>query len=99
MNHLAELKDVSFRCISIDEFKTVTAKLKFTNFALLLDKFYAASECIRVRNVAREAGLRCSVANTNTKIANLISPRGDNTDPCIEYAHFKHNLAKPPPPF
>lgn len=72
MKSFAKIKHFSFEPVSINDFKVAVAELNSTKFVLFLDEFYAASEWIFVRNVVRAAGLRCIVANNNSKITNLI---------------------------
>ena len=43
----------------------------FKGFCLFLDEFVPDAWAVLVRNIARSIGLRCIVANTNGKIANL----------------------------
>lgn len=72
MKHFAEIKHFPFEPVSINDFKVAVTELNSTKFVLFLDEFQAAPDCIFVRNVVRAAGLRCIVANTNSKITNLI---------------------------
>ena len=59
-------------------FKFTTCKISqvrtdfFKDFCLFLDEFSAERWAVFVRNLAHAVGLNCVVANTNTKIANVI---------------------------
>ncbi|NBO24380.1 MAG: hypothetical protein EBU93_03985 [Chlamydiae bacterium] len=44
----------------------------FEGYALMLDEFKAVAPISFIRNLARAVGLACVVANTNTRIANVV---------------------------
>lgn len=75
MTYFAELEELTFEPISIDEFKLTLAEYEFTNFVVFLDEFLNELEFIFVRNIVRAAGIRLIVAKTN---ANIIQPIGAN---------------------
>ena len=62
-------KNFSFEAKTISAFKKNFKRFK--GFCLFLDEFIGEPWAIFIRNLARVIGLRCIVANTNGKIANL----------------------------
>lgn len=60
----------SFERIRISDVENLADRFK--GFVLFLDEFVGTPWAIYVRNFARAIGLTCLVANTNTKVANLV---------------------------
>jgi hypothetical protein len=60
----------SFKRIRISDVKNIADLFK--GFVLFLDEFVGTPWATYVRNFARAIGLTCLVANTNTKVANLV---------------------------
>lgn len=69
-------KDFSFEAQPIAECKAENAQ--FDGFCLFLDEFVNEPWSVLIRNLARAVGLRCIVANTNGKIANLTGKNSVN---------------------
>ena len=71
MQYHANRPKFSFKPLSIED---VTESFKGS--CLFLDEFVADPVNTLIRNIARAVGLPCIVANTNTKVANLVDPAG-----------------------
>lgn len=71
MRYHATRPDFSFHRLSIDDIKCRPSN-PFKGFVLFLDEFVTSNWAIYVRNFARAVGLSCLVANTNSKVANLV---------------------------
>jgi hypothetical protein len=71
MRYHATRPDFSFRRLSINDIECRPSNL-FKGFVLFLDEFVTSNWAIYVRNLARAVGLSCLVANTNSKVANLV---------------------------
>ena len=74
MENYAQPLSFAFIPASISELNPF---LRSRNYCLFLDEFTAKPWAVLIRNLARAVGLRCIIANTNTKIANVIGK--DNT--------------------
>jgi hypothetical protein len=53
----------------------------FDGFCLFLDEFVGEPWCVFLRDLARAAGLRCVVANTNSRIGNLVGTGHSSASP------------------
>jgi hypothetical protein len=73
MKYHAQRPDFEFMPLSYSEFLTMSKnKNLFTGFCLFLDEFMDHDWSVFIRNLARKIGLTCVVANTNSRIGNLV---------------------------
>lgn len=71
MKYYSTLPNLNITAISVGEIQPEF----FNGYCLFLDEFIETSWAVYIRNLARAVGLRCVLANTNTRIANLTGKR------------------------
>ena len=69
MNIYAAERTLTFKPASIGQVRNLA---NLNEFFIFLDEFIADDWAVFVRNLSRAIGLLCVVANTNTKVANVI---------------------------
>lgn len=74
MKYHAQRQNFEFHALSFEDLKASMSNYwkQFSGFCLFLDEFFDSEWSVFVRNLARSIGLRCVVANTNSRIGNLV---------------------------